>query len=89
MQQPSTAAGAPHTDTDTDTADAASAEARSEVAELGPADSADGEPSGEDIDIDLDQDLRSLVDGIAMLGRFESELAEFESSLEDVSARGG
>ncbi len=30
---------------------------------------------------DVDGELRSLVDGIAMLGRFEEQLAEFESTL--------
>lgn len=79
MQQPSTAAGVPQLDA----ADARLGEGHSQGK------SANHDPTLAESDSDLDQDLRSLVDGIAMLGRFESELAEYENSLEDVSARGG
>lgn len=38
--------------------------------------------------IDLDSELRSLTDGIAMLGRFETQLAEYELSLRSGVAPG-
>lgn len=37
----------------------------------------------------LDRDLRALTDGIAMLGRFELQLADYESSLGETVAPGG
>lgn len=37
---------------------------------------------------EVDGELRSLVDGIAMLGRFEAQLAEFEATLGEPIARG-
>jgi hypothetical protein len=39
-------------------------------------------------ELEVDGELRSLVDGVAMLGRFEAQLAEFESTLGQAVARG-
>jgi len=39
-------------------------------------------------ELEADGELRSLVDGVAMLGRFEAQLAEFESTLGQAVARG-